>query len=560
MSCRQGVNKVLLLCVAVYLLLYIDRPLLPDRIRAPIVDQLAVLSEKCLQLLDPVLGLVGLDAATRGGDDYTPPSKFSDVPTIQNDEQLNEALKKNEMVFLMAHAPWCGHCKNMHGELAKLYDEIRHDFVNIPEGKMGVFTYNAVAECKDAAAPCKIESLMAHIRGFPTLLLIESDDQGKPVVQKYEQARSAKQMSQFLRDQILDPIMGNDALQAKRYFGEFNEGLLHYVPESMTIEQAKKKASGFSMRQQIFTRNFDVVKHFDRYNANMKKDEHIMLAFAEDRYTGMIPKDSPAQITQIITMFAHNAMGRFSDQKFLSLQLPRYLLLTRIRSTKFGSHIVEDFLTQPFIKPQIVGQAAIVLLDETEDNDRVAYMVGMCEGKQDGMILFDQMTTKRVGICVPCIAEWLSHDEFANYWLKAINGELPETNNANFKQVVEDKDSKKAAIVLSKANIDEWLKDHKEALVFTFSIAKHKDANVKKFNALELTGDVQKAVVDMTFDQGLKTELIDAKVEDKEQLLHFVDQKLVGTYDGEITQKKIEDFLKTKEATPTESETTGADL
>ena len=180
-------------------------------------------------------------------------------------------------------------------------------------------------------------------------------------------------------------------------------------------------------------------------------------------------------------------MGFFSDREFMTSQLPRYLLLTSLKSKTFDNLVLRDYLSHGFIQPQIVGQAAIVLLDSDKDTDRrVANMVGIANGEQDCMVLFDQMTSKRYGTCVPCVAEWLSHEEFADHWLKGIRGELPEVNNANYKQPAkcEAGNEKCQVTVLSKGNVEAFVKDNAKVLLFTYAVAKHQDKAYNKFLAL----------------------------------------------------------------------------
>lgn len=558
MSCRQSVSKVLIFCATVYLLLYVDKPILPDSVRLPVVEQINTVCTRLLEIADPLLKLVGLDAASRGGESYTAPAKFHDVPTISNDEELNAALAKYEMIFLMAHAPWCGHCKNMHRDYASLYDQISNDFVNFPDNKMGVFAYNAASECKSNPKSCKIESLSQSIRGFPTLLLVESNENKKPVATLYGQQRTSEQMRQFLLDQVREPITGEDAEQAQIYFGQFKEGVLHYVPTSMSLKEAKKKASGFSMRQQIFTRTFDVIKHFEPTHQTLAEDQHIMLAFGGQKYSGIIPNNSPATVPQIVTMYAHNAIGKFSDKAFLSLGLPRFLLLTRLRSNDGDHAASEAFLSNTFTQPQLVGQAVVLLFEQTEEDDKIAYMIGMSDYEGDCMVLFDQMTSKRYGICLESASNSMSIADFTNHWLKAISGELSESNDANYEQNFKGVSNTKP-IVLCKENIDEFLTKHEQALVFTFSVAKHSDSNVKKFKSLRLK-NMPMAIVDMTLDQGLKSKLVDAKIEDREKILYFANQKLVDTYTGEVDHTLIEKFIVESQTTSTKAASSTDDL
>jgi len=75
---------------------------------------------------------------------------------IKSDEDLDAAIKTGEKVFVMFHAPWCGHCKTTKGPFKEA-------------ATRGGNTMYALADCANDITPKALAKY--NIEGFPTLKL-----------------------------------------------------------------------------------------------------------------------------------------------------------------------------------------------------------------------------------------------------------------------------------------------------------------------------------------------------------------------------------------------------
>ncbi|KAK6960449.1 EF-hand calcium-binding domain-containing protein 14 [Biomphalaria glabrata] len=106
---------------------------------------------------------------------------------VYNVETFEAALAKNR-IFVMFHAPWCGHCKNLSptwDELAKVYNQAEDSPLFI--GKVDCTVHTAL--CADH-----------EVVGFPTLKLFEA---GGKAHKRYSGKRDLSSLKAFVQEQVL---------------------------------------------------------------------------------------------------------------------------------------------------------------------------------------------------------------------------------------------------------------------------------------------------------------------------------------------------------------------
>ena len=109
-------------------------------------------------------------------------------------------------VFIKFYAPWCGHCKAMAEDWAKLADEYADD------QSMVIAEFDATANDtrkflwtqSDSVEPltCDLKKRSAvkgfDYTGFPTLFWVPAGDKSNPV--KYEGARSIEEWEKYIQE------------------------------------------------------------------------------------------------------------------------------------------------------------------------------------------------------------------------------------------------------------------------------------------------------------------------------------------------------------------------
>ncbi|MEN2498846.1 MAG: Protein disulfide-isomerase A3, variant 2, partial [Marteilia pararefringens] len=238
-----------LLCHILYTGTY--QKVLPPNV-AQSVDKVVLRSKE--QLNNAMVAVARLFASATGGDSGASgaASAFeAEIPELTNDAELQAALQQHSRVFLMAYAPWCGHCKAMKPAYVDLKNLVNEEF---SEDKIRVYRYNAV---KDKCENCRIDSLSSSISGFPTLLMIHPG----PVLEKYESNREAKSMLAFIKDSFEPPRLAETADQVKEHVKKDNVTLINYFQKpAMNLDDALKKTLGISKSTILFVDNKDLMK------------------------------------------------------------------------------------------------------------------------------------------------------------------------------------------------------------------------------------------------------------------------------------------------------------
>jgi len=124
-----------------------------------------------MQKIAIVLGLIALLAiGTFATDDVV----------VLTDKNFDETISSNEHVFVEFYAPWCGHCKNLAPDWAKLASHFKEQDSKVVIAKVDA-TENANAANSNG------------VRGYPTLIFFKN---GNPT--KYEESRSLKDMINYI--------------------------------------------------------------------------------------------------------------------------------------------------------------------------------------------------------------------------------------------------------------------------------------------------------------------------------------------------------------------------
>ncbi|KAG5446547.1 putative protein disulfide-isomerase ER-60 [Clonorchis sinensis] len=131
----------------------------------------------------------------------TPYLKSEPIPTKQDgpaikavalnfDEVVNNPQKD---VFIMFHAPWCGHCKQLMPKFESLAKTLKN------EPTLSLVTYDATAN--DVPSPFTVT-------GFPTLYFVPKNAKNNP--KSYEGNRDEEELLKYLAKESTDGLVGYD--------------------------------------------------------------------------------------------------------------------------------------------------------------------------------------------------------------------------------------------------------------------------------------------------------------------------------------------------------------
>lgn len=122
-------------------------------------------------------GALGMRAAVRAAGS----SPFSGAHVTQLDESgIRAAIGGGQLWLIQFYAPWCGHCKMLKPEYAKLGKEFAADD-DVVIAKMDADAHKAPKGWE--------------VQGFPTLFFQPKGGKAEP----YEGARNAREMAEFIR-------------------------------------------------------------------------------------------------------------------------------------------------------------------------------------------------------------------------------------------------------------------------------------------------------------------------------------------------------------------------
>jgi len=193
--CGGALRSLVLAIVGAYMVLVVDKPLLPESIPQPVLKIWNEVRQVLINVLKSIAELVDSSSSTSTDGKAKKPkpdggkSDFDRIPELNSNGDLQQALSEDEFVFVMFYADWCGHCRNMKPAFAKLYN----DYQNDPS------QYNAaIYRVNHPDNGVNFHSL--NVKGYPTLYLISNDAKGNLEIKKYEGYRTFTSMKKFIQD------------------------------------------------------------------------------------------------------------------------------------------------------------------------------------------------------------------------------------------------------------------------------------------------------------------------------------------------------------------------
>lgn len=153
----------------------------------------------------------------QGKIDFKARSNLTPVKTVTVANFKSQVMDNKADVLLEFYAPWCGHCKKLSPEYAKLAEMF------MDEGIKTVSFMKVDASKHDLTK----QNAKIKVTGYPTLLLFNADDKKNPVTHRRRPAM--KQIVQFLKD------------KASQKF-KFDMGVFSKVSKAKSAPDAPKKA------------------------------------------------------------------------------------------------------------------------------------------------------------------------------------------------------------------------------------------------------------------------------------------------------------------------------
>ena len=103
--------------------------------------------------------------------------------TINNDEQLNEAINNDKMTLILFSADWCGPCKLLKPTLAKIEESFSesHDFIKVD-----------ISEVEETTKKF-------NIRNIPTCVLTKAGNE----IGRFTGVKTEDQIKKFLSESSL---------------------------------------------------------------------------------------------------------------------------------------------------------------------------------------------------------------------------------------------------------------------------------------------------------------------------------------------------------------------
>jgi len=528
-------------------MLFVDKPLLPETLRDPAIQvidrvksKIILLSSNVRNMLMSLLGKADEVISSVGSKD----NGFESIPKLENDADLEDALSKSSRLLVMAHAPWCGHCKRMHKDMYELFSDIKEDPLKYPADQIAIFTYDASKKC-DKGPECSVTKIKEVVRGFPTIVMVD-----KHGVEQYEGGRTAPAMKEFIADQLV-PLSVTSSIEAlKKVTDRDKFSLVHYLPNSITLETASARSKGFPKSQTVFVRSSELMNSLA---LPFSSDKHEMFLVKAGKFERKLPNIEEVSVNVLLTIFEHNGVSDFSGRQINS-KLPRFYIMINPKPNTSADQVdkIRTYFSKVVQTEGVLGHFFAFLLGSSDNDQKIARALDMSASKLlDTVTVYDTQTNSRYGISMPSAYAWKSNPEdLSNYFKSIKNGNSEQTGDLNY-------DSKENVVkVVTEKNIDQVVAKYKKVLLLTFSALNDGIKSFTDFIAINLE-DTVLAVADFSMGKKLKTEKVDISSAAKYKIYYFVDGvQTPGSFDKDITNEAITTFVQAETALNNKAKTT----
>jgi len=252
-------------------------------------------------------------------------------------------------------------------------------------------------------------------------------------------------------------------------------------------------------------------------------------------------------------MLVRDGFGRFSDQAFMSSDLGGSLVLLRGASNKVSAEKL-NFIKSAMVQSSVLGHASVVLLDSSsKDESRVISMLNIPEDDSDCMCIFDRRSNQKHSVCVDDLTNWKSEAEFAAYILAVTQGNAPDCTEPACR-----KRSSVSPIVLQSSALAKEITGVPQGFVYVYSVVKQGRENFERLGKFAATkSDVLFFAVDLTMEHEMANAELKISANDKDALFFISNGQIDPNQNpltGEMSAKKIEDFVSSKMTKQTQAE------
>jgi hypothetical protein len=447
----------------------------------------------------------------------------------------------------------------MHSAYAQLYSKISTDFINYPPEKIAVYTYNGAKQCKGSTVPCTSPKISEIVQGFPTLLLVSQSSDGKPIFEKYEGARSANAIADFIVDSFKPLLTSTSPTHVQTFLKSTKRyAAIHYLPNFETEPESVSHLTASLQKSNVI-----YVSHIEHLEGTIPDSaltslkaspKHTVFGFNDKKFMGSLNIDGEfAPISAQINMLVRGGFGHFSDQAFMTSDLGGSLVLLRGASNKLSAEKL-NFIKSAMVQSSVLGHASVVLLDSSsKDEARVISMLNIPEDDSDCMCIFDRRSNQKHSVCIDDLTNWKSGEEFAAYILAVTQGKAPECTEQACR-----KRSSVSPIVLQSSALAKEITGVEQGFVYVYSVVKQGRENFERLLKFAATkSDVLFFAVDLTMEREMANDDLKISANDKDALFFISNGKIdpnQSPLTGEMSTKKIEDFVSSKITKPTQAE------
>lgn len=173
---------------------------------------------------------------------------YGDNAVAYSKESFDEAIAREDILFVMFYAPWCGHCKR----LAPTWDDLAKEY-NVENRQITV----GKVDCTKETALCGEH----HVRGYPTVKWFHKSNLGI----KYANKRTIEDLRAFV-EESLSKSESLESLKGLKQVGENTE--------EKTEEKIEEKKPDVAVKDGLY----DLTD--DTFDAHVSKGHHFVKFYA----------------------------------------------------------------------------------------------------------------------------------------------------------------------------------------------------------------------------------------------------------------------------------------